>query len=102
MSDLATITVNESCDLTDLSCHFSAIGDFFTSLFLWVYESIVMALADLIESIPLPSFINNMTSYSLPDVVAWAAEPFALSTGVTIIASAYTLRFIIRRIPVVG
>lgn len=102
MSDLATITVNESCDLLDLSCHMSSISDFFTSLSLWLYESIVMGLADLIDAIPLPDFMNQLSSYRLPDVVAWAAEPFMLGTGVSIIVSAYTFRFILRRIPGIG
>lgn len=101
-TSLATVTVNESCDLTDLSCHFISIGEFFTSLILWAYESVVMGLASFFDAIPLPAFLTNMTSYRLPDVVAWAAEPFALPSGVAIIATAYTLRFIIRRLPVIG
>lgn len=102
MSDLASITINESCDLLDLSCHMTGISDFFTSLGLWFYESIVFGLASLLESIPLPDFLTQMSSYTLPDVVAWAAAPFMLSYGVGIIGSAYTLRFIIRRLPFIG
>lgn len=102
LENLPKVKVADSCDLLDLSCHTKSVLDFFSSFFLWVYESVVLAFADLISSIPLPDFMNQISSYRLPDVVAWAAEPFQLGTGVSIIASAYTLRFIIRRIPVIG
>lgn len=103
MSDsLATFQVKESCDIYDLSCHWLGISEFFTTLVLWVYESILGAASGLISAIPVPDFLRTVSSFRLPDVVVWAAEPFQLGYGVGIITSAYTLRFIIRRLPVVG
>lgn len=101
-SNLGTVTVNESCDLLDLSCHFSAFGDFLFSFVLWAYESILFGLAALFEAIPVPDFLQNAMSYKMPNILGWFAEPFAISTGATIIVSAYVLRFIIRRLPFVG
>lgn len=91
-----------SCEILDFGCHWQGLEEFFTSLIVWAYEGILSGLVGIISSIPVPSFLQNVSSYRLPDVVVWAAEPFQLGYGVGIITSAYTLRFIIRRLPVVG
>lgn len=102
MSDLANLQQNGSCDVYDLSCHMRGISDFFSSFFQWVFEKILGAFASVIELIPVPEFFNSFSSAKLPSVVLWAAEPFMLSYGVGIISTAYIVRFVIRRLPIVG
>lgn len=58
-------------------------------------------LASLFESIPVPSFLE-MGNLNLPSSVIFFTDLFVLPLGASIIVSAYTLRFIIRRLPFIG
>jgi hypothetical protein len=58
----------------------------------------------VLSAIPVPSFISNIPnlfSSISPNVMFWL-EPVHLTTGLTIICSAYVIRFGIRRIPFIG
>lgn len=69
-----------------------------------VWEMLLDGLAGLIEAIPVPDFMQNLSSLfaSMPSGVAYFASALQLGTGVTIILSALVIRFVIRRIPVIG
>jgi hypothetical protein len=53
----------------------------------------------MIESIPVPSFLANMPTYSLPDAVLWLITPFNVEYGLGVLVAAFTARFIIKLIP---
>lgn len=72
------------------------------ALGLWFFEKILNGLAAVVESIPVPSWASNIGNLHIPAEIGWFAEAFQLNNGVAILVSAYTLRFIIRRIPVIG
>ena len=80
----------------------------FKDLMLWIprklTELVLDGLALLIEAIPVPSFLLNAPGFlgAIDPTVAYFLEGFAFAEGLTIIFSAYVLRFLIRRIPVVG
>lgn len=69
-----------------------------------LFKLLVQALANLVNSIPVPLFIQNLG----PDLVnvfaqiSWFGELVMLPEGVTLVLAAYLLRFLIRRIPVIG
>jgi len=73
---------------------------------LWVprkiYELLLAGLETVIAAIPVPSWAAELSLDWLPSSMAYFLEPFQLGLAVTSITGGYLLRFIIRRIPVVG
>ena len=92
----------ETCDWYDLACYLSWLIEDIKLIFLYVLDSILSGVASLIEAIPVPSFLQNVGSVSIPPTVLYFADPLELSYGTSVVVSAYTLRFVIRRLPVIG
>ena len=76
--------------------------DSISLFFIETYESIVFGLSSLFDSIPSPEFLSNSEIITIPSSITFFAEPMRLGFGLTIIVSAYTIRFLIRRIPFIG
>ena len=91
-----------TCSWYDPSCALSWLSSELQTLALFLYEKILSGLAATAESLPSPDFLNSISSSPVPSGVAWAAQPFQLDIGITIIVSAYTARFLLRRIPGIG
>ena len=91
-----------SCAWYDPSCGLAWLRDEFQAFSVWLWDSMLSGIASLFESIPVPEFMLNAGSHSIPAGVAWAAEPFQIPVGLGIIVSAYIARFILRRIPIIG
>ena len=70
----------------------------------WVFQNILDALAAIIEAIPVPDFVSNASNLfsQIPGEVAYFLHFFAIPQGITMILSAYALRFVLRRIPFIG
>ncbi len=94
-------TENE-CSWYDPSCAFKWFADELRFFAVWVYDGFMSGLSAIISAIPVPDFLANLQSFTLPPAVAWAAEAFNIPYGLAVIVSAYTARFILRRIPAVG
>jgi hypothetical protein len=62
------------------------------------------AAGHIIGAIPAPGFADDACSAysSIPDTIIWILGYAQFGAGVTAIFSAYGIRFLIRRIPVVG
>lgn len=77
-------------------------------LLLWVpmriWELLLESLAWVITAIPVPSWASNTAGLfsGLPTGVSWGFYLFNVPTGIGIIMSAYLIRFLIRRIPLIG
>ena len=69
-----------------------------------IWELLLDSLASILESLPVPDFINNVSGYaaSIPSDVIFFVAPFKLGLGISFIGGAYVLRFLIRRIPIIG
>lgn len=68
-----------------------------------LYELICDGLASVIEAIPAPSWLTGANPFaSIDPGIVYFGEALQLGEGVTIILSAYLLRFVIRRIPLIG
>lgn len=80
------------------------IVDFFQWLFVKVAVLVFDAVIAVLSLIPVPDWLDeiapNITAID-PGIMFFAA-PLQLGTGLTWIISAYLLRFLIRRLPVVG
>ena len=71
-----------------------------------IYYSIINGLLDgitgLIGLVPVPDFLLNMPSYTLPADVSYWVQPLMIEQGLIIVSGAYIARFILRRIPFIG
>jgi hypothetical protein len=87
------------------------LTDFLTwlvELLLWIprqiYKLVLEALANVINSIPVPDFILNLPANVAAtfSAIGWWGELAMVPEGVTMVLVAYALRFLVRRIPVIG
>lgn len=83
---------------------FSDFYNFVVDFFLWILDQIVNLGFLLLEAIPSPDFFQDLEGYANaidPDVLYWVA-PLNIPAGLGIIMTAYTIRFVLKRIPFVG
>lgn len=78
--------------------------DLLQSIAHWIYQGVMDALATVIEAIPAPSFLESSASVfsAVPSSVVYLVSVAEFQTGLGIVGSAYLIRFLIRRLPVVG
>lgn len=82
--------------------------DWLLETLLWLprelFKLIMDALASVIEAIPVPDFVSEAAGAfgSIPGNVLFFAHYFAVSEGIAFVLSAYLIRFLIRRIPLIG
>lgn len=78
--------------------------DFIDSIFEAVWEKLVEIFIYILNLIPSPDFASSAVS-SINQVVEYAAYPaylMGIDAGLPILASAYLIRFTIRRLPFIG
>lgn len=89
----------------------SAIGqwvqDFFNFLLglpLHIFSLLLSGLSYVLNAIPAPSFFTEASGWvgSIPTLAAYLLSALQIGSLVTILVSAYTLRWVIRRIPFIG
>jgi sulfite exporter TauE/SafE len=77
-------------------------------LFEWIpkriFEGVMDAAATVVESIPAPDFVAQAGNYfgNIPTTIVFFFQFFAIGQGIAMITSALLLRFILRRIPLIG
>jgi hypothetical protein len=78
--------------------------EFFTWLFQTIWAQILEGLAAVIAAIPVPDFVYQAQSAfgSLSGNILFFAQKFAFGEGVAMVLAAYGIRFLIRRIPLIG
>ena len=75
---------------------------------LWVVEKawslLLNGLAYLLEQIPVPAFMQQVNGFwgQIPGSIVYFFQFFAVAEGMAMIGAALALRFILRRIPVIG
>jgi hypothetical protein len=75
---------------------------------LWIpqklYSLLLDGLAFVIEAIPVPAWLTNAPGYlgGIDPTVVYYLEGFAIAEGLSIIFAASLIRFLIRRIPLIG
>lgn len=70
----------------------------------YLFSLVVDAAIAFFKWLPVPSFFNAAASAfsNVPPEVVFFAQAFRIGEGVTLVLGAYLLRFIIRRIPIIG
>jgi len=80
------------------------LGEKLKELFDWAFGGVLDAFALIFEQIPVPGFFATASGAfsSIPSGVVFFLSVFELNFGISVILTAYALRFIIRRIPFFG
>jgi len=91
------------------------MGDYISKFMAWLQEVLLWiprklwaelldGLSSLIAAIPVPSFVTDAAGAfsSISGNVLFFASKFAVPEGIAMILAAYALRFVIRRIPLIG
>ncbi len=95
---------SEECTWYDVGCGLEWLSEELKLIFQSIWESILNAIASVIEVIPVPGFMQDIANSSFqfpPEVLFWT-DIFLIPFGISVYVSAITLRFIIRRLPIVG
>lgn len=98
-----------------IKAFFAAVWDWITGffgylidsvqwLFKWAIATVLDALIAVLSAIPVPDWLGNTGSImgAVPSSVLWGAQFIQLPYGLTAMGSALLLRFMIRRLPIVG
>lgn len=82
----------------------SDVLEYIYNLPLYTYQLLCESLVDIFAAIPVPGFFSDATNLfsSINSGVLYYVAPLQLDYGIGILLSAYTLRFLIRRIPFIG
>lgn len=69
-----------------------------------VVKLVCAGLLTVIDAIPVPDWVwgAGAAFAALPNSVAYFSGALHLAEGITIVLGAYTIRFLIRRIPIIG
>lgn len=93
-----------SCALMDLGCHAAWLQDEVKGFFVWLSEQVFNGIVAVFNAIPLPSWATSGGDVlsGIPPSVGYFVGPFDIGYGAGVIVSAYGLRFLVRRIPLIG
>ena len=80
------------------------IVGFFVWCIEWLAKTVLGALITLLQAIPVPGWMTDAPSVlsNVPSGVIWIFQILQLPAGMAILLSAWILRFLIRRIPLIG
>ncbi|MOA27543.1 hypothetical protein D3C78_1484260 [compost metagenome] len=87
---------------------FTGFLEWLLELVEWIPKSIWSALLDglasILEALPVPDFMAQAGGFfgNLPTTVVYFLQFFAVAEGIGFILSALLLRFLLRRIPLIG
>lgn len=93
-----------TCYWYDPGCWLSWLQEELQQFALWIWQHILDATASALEAIPLPSWATGSGSLfgSIPGSVGYFLDVMEFGFGLSVIASAVSIRFVIRRIPLIG
>lgn len=80
------------------------IYDFFQWLGQKIFAGVLEGLASVLNAIPVPDFFNDAAGLfnNIPPSFLFFLNLFAVGEGIAMITGALVLRFLIRRIPIIG
>lgn len=69
-----------------------------TSAWFWVLSGVIALVSGILNLVPVPTFLesNNLT---IPSEFVWFASVLEIQYGLSVVVSAYALRFALRAIP---
>ncbi|HEJ5845481.1 DUF2523 domain-containing protein [Pseudomonas aeruginosa] len=83
---------------------FDYFGELLPVLPEYVFHRMTSAVVKFFEWLPVPDFFVTAGNafQGIPPSVVYFANAFQIGPGVTMVLGAYLLRFILRRIPIIG
>lgn len=83
---------------------FDSVIDFIETLPQWVFHQLSEGIVSFFNAIPVPDFFHQAGNAmrSIPPEVLFFASMFRLDFGVTTVLLASLIRFVIRRLPIIG
>ena len=68
------------------------------------WDLLCVGLAAVLSAIPVPTWLQDAPAVigAMPASVAYVVQGLHLSEGIAIVVGAYGIRFLIRRIPLIG
>lgn len=79
------------------------VVEFVVWAFHTIYELLLEGLVIAFEAIPVPDWLVGADPFAGIDPgVVFFLEAFEIPSGITIILGAYLVRFLVRRLPVIG
>lgn len=91
-----------SCKMYDLFCIFDWLIGEISSSFRYIFQSIMNGVVSVFNAIPVPDALSVSNTYVLPESVVYWMDMLNISYGIVALVSAYSVRFLIRRIPFIG
>jgi hypothetical protein len=72
--------------------------------FEWVWQEILGALVTVLSAIPVPGWLSDAPNVlaNIPSGVVFILGILQFQAGVTIMIGAWLLRFLIKRLPIIG
>lgn len=70
----------------------------------WVWNELMGAFLAMLNAIPVPTWLADAPQVinSIPSGAAFFLQSLQVPSGLAIIIGAYVIRFVIRRIPIIG
>lgn len=75
--------------------------DSLQQLFIETIDVLLQGLSFVFSLIPAPDFLQNI-NIQFPETALFMIQIFEMPFGIAVVVSAYTFRFILRRIPGLG
>lgn len=96
------------CGYLDIGCHVEHFGNWLLNVLLYVprklWDWLLQGVLAVLDAIPVPDWFSNAGNFmsGIDSYVWFFAHVAQVPAGIAIMLSAYTIRFLIRRIPLVG
>lgn len=93
-----------ACNLLDIPCHYNNGIEKFKDFFLYIWHQILDGGIYLLNLVPVPAWAQNSGGLlsGVPSGAAYFMSVFEINFGLSVLASAYLIRFTIRRLPFIG
>lgn len=91
----------QECKAYEVFCWLGWLVDEIRLIFVGIYTAILDSLSALLASIPSPEFLMTPMP-TMPASILFFSDLFMIPYGLSAMVSAYLLRFLIRRLPVIG
>lgn len=82
----------------------SELGQFFIDMFMHILDWIWSAFLSLLDVLPIASTVEQASNLfsAIPSSVWYFMNIFSIPFGITTVSGAYLVRFLIRRLPIIG
>jgi len=85
-----------------LTSIWTQLSEWVQDIFATLWDAVLDAVLAVLNTIPVPTWAENLSLDWVPVGMAYFLEPFQIPLALTCVTGGYLIRFLIRRIPVIG